>query len=402
MYLRSMAGLAVLLGMSTSQVLAQTEPPTRAETAQVAREAKAAAPPPPAGRVERVLNTIERNPFLQAVPRDGFGLRVGTIDGGGGLAAGPSWRKSNLFGGLLHLQTSSAVSTRIDHEVRTGLVIPELGTHRLGMAIDASRAHLAQNRFFGTGPATSRADETAFALDRQDVVATLTLDATGWLELAGSAGTVSALARDASTPRMPPLSSRFGAADAVGFDSQTSLAAVSLSVTADYRDIPQNPRGGGRYQIAVNRYLDRTSNQYSFTRIDAELEQHLSGWRRQRLVTLRAMGSTSIADPGHDVPFFMQRTLPLRGFVTDRFRDLNVIAAQAEYGWDLLPFLGAVVFYEAGAVAPRWQDITRHTLKRDYGLGFRFGSARTVALRTDVAFGSGEGTRLTMRFNHAF
>jgi outer membrane protein assembly factor BamA len=400
-----MVGLAIVLGMSTSQALAQSDPPTRAETAHLAREARAAAPLPAGpGRVERVLNTIERSPMF--TPRDGFGLRVGTIDAGGGLAAGPSWRKSTLFGGLLRLQASGAVSTRIDHEVQGSVTVPEIGTHRLGFSIAASRAHLAQNRFFGIGLATNRADQTAFALDRHEVAATVTLDATGWLQFAASAGTVSALARDGQSPRMPPLSSRFGPSDAIGFNSQTMLAAASLSMTVDYRDVPLNPRRGGRYQVAVNRYLDRVSNRYSFTRIDAELEQHVSGWRRQRLVTLRAVGSTSIADPDHDVPFFMQQTLGgstmLRGFVTDRFRDLNVLAVQAEYGWDILPFVNAVVFYEAGAVAPRWQDITLRTLKRDYGLGFRFGSARTVALRTDVAFGSGEGTRLTMRFNHAF
>jgi outer membrane protein assembly factor BamA len=181
---------------------------------------------------------------------------------------------------------------------------------------------------------------------------------------------------------------------------------MSLSASVDHRDVPQNPRSGGRYQVAVSRYLDRTSDRYSFTQIDTELEQHLSGWRRQRLLTLRAVGSTSIAGPGHDVPFYLQRTLGgsslLRGFVTDRFRDRSLLALQAEYGYDLLPFVSAVLFYEAGASAPRWRDIQLDQLRRDYGIGFRFGSARTVALRTDVAFGSGEGTRLTMRFNHAF
>jgi outer membrane protein assembly factor BamA len=400
-----MAGLAMVLCMGTSQALAQSDPPTRAEAAQQAREAKAAAPIAAGpGRVERVLNTIERSPMF--APRDGFGLRVGTIDGGGGLAAGPSWRKSNLFGGRLQMQASGAVSTLIDHEVQGSVAVTELGTHRLAFLLGASRAHLAQNRFFGIGALTNRVDQTAFTLDRNDVTATVTLDATGWLEFAASAGTVNALTRDGKSPRIPPLSSRFGPSDAIGFNSQTSLAAASLSVAVDYRDVPLNPRSGGRYQVAMNRYLDRMSNRYSFTRIEAELEQHVSFWRRQRLVTLRAMGSTSIADPGHDVPFFMQQTLGgstlLRGFLTDRFRDLNVMAVQAEYGWDILPFVNAVLFYEAGAVTPRWQDITLRTLKRDYGLGFRFGSARTVALRTDVAFGSGEGTRLTMRFNHAF
>jgi hypothetical protein len=95
----------------------------------------------------------------------------------------------------------------------------------------------------------------------------------------------------------------------------------------------------------------------------------------------------------------------LRGVATDRFRDRNLLALQAEYGWDIGPFLGAVLFYETGAVAHDREELALKNLKylkRDYGIGFRLGSARTIALRTDVALGSGEGTRIAMRFSHAF
>jgi hypothetical protein len=180
---------------------------------------------------------------------------------------------------------------------------------------------------------------------------------------------------------------------------------VSARAALDYRDIPGNPRGGGRYDIALSRHID-AGRRYSFTRFDVDLEQHVSAWKRQRVLTFRAMASASIAADGHAVPFHVQRTLGgsriLRGFVTDRFRDTHVMAMQAEYGFDVLPFVNTVVFYEAGTVAPRWQDLSLGNLRRDYGLGFRFGGARTVAVRTDVAFGSGEGTRFTTRFSHAF
>jgi hypothetical protein len=61
-----------------------------------------------------------------------------------------------------------------------------------------------------------------------------------------------------------------------------------------------------------------------------------------------------------------------------------------------------VLFYESGAVAHDREELTLKNVKRDYGIGFRLGSARTIALRTDVALGSGEGTRIAMRFSHAF
>jgi outer membrane protein assembly factor BamA len=205
---------------------------------------------------------------------------------------------------------------------------------------------------------------------------------------------------------VPSIESRFTTQEAPGLGVEPRFATASIAATVDYRDVPGNPRRGGRYHVGVGRYADQTLQRYSFTRIDAELEQHFSAWKRQRVLTLRAIASATTADPGNDVPFYLQPTLGgsrvLRGFVTDRFRDRNVAALQAEYGWDLLPFVSAVAFAEAGTTAARWQDLDTRQLRKDYGIGLRFGSARTVALRTDVAFGSGEGTRLTMRFNHAF
>jgi outer membrane protein assembly factor BamA len=170
--------------------------------------------------------------------------------------------------------------------------------------------------------------------------------------------------------------------------------------------VPGNPRRGGRYAIAAHNYDATAARPHSFTKVDVELEQHVSFWKRQRVITLRAIASTALTADGHHVPFYLQSTLGgsrlLRGFVDDRFRDRSLLALQAEYGWDLSPFLSAVVFYETGAVATALRNIRSRDLRGDYGIGFRFGSARTVAFRTDVAFGSGEGTRLTMRFNHAF
>jgi outer membrane protein assembly factor BamA len=216
-------------------------------------------------------------------------------------------------------------------------------------------------------------------------VANATLSAARWLQLAARAGTLKARTAE-------------------GGDH--AFRIVSLSAAIDARDVAGNPRSGGRYAIAAHRYAAAPQRPYSFTQVDTEVEQHFSFWKRQRVITLRAMASTAFTAEGHAVPFYLQPTLGgsrvLRGFGVDRFRDRSLVALQAEYGWDLTPFLNAVLFYETGAVGSAVRSIRSGDFRRDYGIGFRFGSARTVAFRTDVAFGSGEGTRLTMRFNHAF
>lgn len=388
--------------------LAQTGA-ARADDAFDARAAKAAQPETFApGRIERFLTMVETNPVIRrtVVPGDGPGVRIGGIDGGSAVAAGPAWRATSLAGGSLHAYASGAVSMTADYEAEAGLAVPHAWTRRLSLGLGGTARHLANERFFGTGSLSHKADETAFALDRRELMADVSLGAADWLTVSSSLGTVTFAAGDAEGRRVPAISTRFAGAAAPGLGIDSTFQAVTLDATVDYRDVPENPRSGGRYRVAVTRYADAAHARHSFTRIDAEVEQHLSAWKRQRVLTLRAVASSARPDRDQTVPFYLQPALGgsrlLRGFVTDRFRDLSLLAVQAEYGWDVSPFLNAVLFYEAGAVAARWQDIGAQHIRRDYGLGFRFGSARTVAFRTDVALGSGEGPRISMRLHHAF
>ena len=398
--------LALALMAIATPGLAQPAPATGTHEARRAREGKAVTPPPPTtGKVERFLNWVERGPLFSGQPRDGFGVRIG-IENGPGFALGPSWRTSKALGGALQIAASGAVSIVGDRQIAGNFALAPIAGGRLTLGLGADGTHLAQERFYGTGMASARTDGAAFAVDERRIMAAATLNAAEWLQISAGAGTVDARTADAQGPGIASISARFTPASAVGMGINHAFKVVSLSAAVDARDVPDNPRAGGRYAIAAERYDSAPHHPYSFTRVDTEVEQHFSFWKRQRVITLRAIASTALTAQGHDVPFYLQPTLGgsrvLRGFVNDRFRDRSLLALQAEYGFDLSPFLNAVVFYETGAVGSALRNIRSRDFRGDYGIGLRFGSARTVAFRTDVAFGSGEGTRLTMRFNHAF
>ena len=400
--------LAVALCATAAPLSAQSTEPTRAVAAQQAREAKAAkleAYRP--GKVERFLDRLEDGGLARLfAPSDGFGLRMSGIDGGAGFALGPSWQASNLARGTLQIRASAARSIGGDTGADVRLAIPHAGTHRLSLGLDLSTARIAHARYFGLGINAVRPDETSYGLSRHYLSGSVAFDVARTLRLSAGVGALKTNTGSGNSVRVPSIEGRFDAAGAPGLQQSIAYTTFSLGATLDYRDVPGNPRSGGRYHVAATRYDDTSTQRYSFTRIDTELEQHVSFWRRQRLLTVRAIANATIADPGHDVPFYLQPTLGgsrvLRGFVSDRFRDRNVVAVQAEYAWDVLPFLSAVAFLEGGTSAARWADLDTRLIRKDYGLGFRFGSARTVAFRTDVALGSGEGTRFTMRFHHAF
>jgi hypothetical protein len=401
---RSIPWLVLAICAVTAPSAAQ-EAVTRGGEAAAERAAKAVvAEPFRPGAVERLLDYVESGPPVRRLvqPAAGFGIRLGGISGGTALALGPMWRIPDPFPSAAAFQASAAAGLGGDREVEAGLAF---GGPSVSASMRAAGTTLAGERFFGHGPNALRTDQTAFRVDTREVRAALSI-AAGAVRLSTGAAMLGTSTADSRRTALPGIGTRFSEDDAPGLYRDVAYRVFSATAAVDSRDVPGNPRGGGRYEVGVTRYVDARSSGFSFTRLDVDLEQHVSAWKRQRVLTLRAVGSTSIADRGNEVPFHLQRTLGgsrlLRGFVTDRFRDTALLALQAEYGFDVLPFVNTVAFYEAGAVAPSWRGLSLGSLRRDYGLGFRFGGARNVAFRTDVAFGSGEGTRLTMRFHHAF
>ena len=106
------------------------------------------------------------------------------------------------------------------------------------------------------------------------------------------------------------------------------------------------------------------------------------------------------------MPFYLQRTLggpdDLRGFRRFRFRDRNILLLQAEYRWEIFTAVDGAIFYDAGKVASRREDLdsagSRIGLRHRLPLRHLNG----VFLRVEGAFGSSEGKHFVFRFGHVF
>ncbi|GHE49142.1 BamA/TamA family outer membrane protein [Sphingobacterium griseoflavum] len=96
-----------------------------------------------------------------------------------------------------------------------------------------------------------------------------------------------------------------------------------------------------------------------------------------------------------DVPFNQLALLGgdrlMRGYYLGRYRDRNLLAAQAEYR--ILPFafskrLGAAAFASAGAVSPTWSGFQARHLRVAGGMGIRYllFPKKDIYLRFDVGF----------------
>jgi len=198
----------------------------------------------------------------------------------------------------------------------------------------------------------------------------------------------------------------FSPSDAPGVLVQPDFYRYTATIDVNTRNPRGNPRRGGQYTLRYQRYDDTGRDLFSFDRVDIDLQQYVPLVRDRRVLALRARAIMTDPDSGAEVPFYFQPTLggpdDLRGFRHFRFRDRNTLLFQAEYRWEIFTAVDGALFYDIGKVAPRRQDFHLSEFERDFGIGFRFGTANGVFLRIEGAFGSAAGAHFILRFGHVF
>jgi hypothetical protein len=398
-------GFAVVLVLALGSGSPQQPPPegTRAAELHALREAKSRElKPPERNGVDRLLFKIEDSLIVERWlnPPRGLYLRLGGIAEGSGFGAGPGYRYST---GAFDFRVSAAASLRRYTIAEASLLLP--GAVKDGPFVELSvrRRDFPQEDFFGLGPDSLVDERTDFAL--RDTLARAAIGARKGRFSAGVSGGYLDPSIGAGTDkRMPSTEEVFGFRGVPGLLQQTTFTLVEPFLEFSTADPPLNPVSGVSLRSSFSRYSDRDADRYSFRRVDVDARAYIPFFQRTHTIALRTWIAEARPQSGHEVPFYLQPTLggsySLRGFRTFRFRDQSVALVQAEYRWRINELVSGALFYDTGAVAARLGDLG--TLERDYGFGIRAGGRGGVAFRADVALGSGEGTRILLRFNNVF
>ena len=354
--------------------------------------------------LEQSVFWIETGGLIERV-REGLGgiyPRFGGLSPAGGLGLGAGYRYHFRSGG--RFETGYVGSFRGYHLASVELGLPPAAGDRLQVVGAVRYRQATQERYFGVGIASDRDDRTHFGLE--DTLATLNLrvvprDAitigveAGWLAVGIGPG----------RGDFPSIEARFTSSDTPGLDEQPDFWFTRVSVEVDSRDVPTNPRAGGRHWVEWSWYRDRDLGRYDFRRMEVELEQFVPFFHKRRVLALRARAV--IADAGDDrhVPFYLMPVLggpeSLRGFREHRFRDENLLLFTAEYRWEAFAALDMALFADAGRAATRRQGLTLSEFETSYGVGFRFSTRQKLVARLDIARGA-EGTRVYLRFRPVF
>ena len=384
----------------------EPDPQTRAEALRREREEKTkrlTSPEP--SRLERALLDLENGRFFERIlnPAEGLYPKIGTITAGSGLAVGPGYRASRRLGGAVDFSTFAMGSIKKYWIADARVQLPRLLDEHLALDAHVQTYDFQEELFFGLGPDSARADLVNYGMRNTIVGGSAAVRPTPWLTISGAA--------DVLNPRIDAtaddtIAQRFDDSTAPGLAEQPEFMRYQSAIDVNFREPRGNPRAGGRYLFTYQRFDDLDENAYSFQRAELDLQQYVSLLRNRRVLALRGLVSVSEEDDGARIPFYFQRSLggpdDLRGFHRLRFRDKHALLLQAEYRWEIFTAVDGALFYDAGKVASRTEDLNLRDLESDYGFGFRFGSANGVFLRIDTAFGSRDGVHFIFRFNNVF
>ncbi len=167
-----------------------------------------------------------------------------------------------------------------------------------------------------------------------------------------------------------------------------NTTGIGLTLGWDSRDHPQLPRRGGFHEISMMGWSRALGSRYAFSRFELNLRQFIPLFDTHALA-LQLYGEFLLGEP----PFYRMALLGgqymLRGYFEGRYRDNDLIAAQAEYRLPLFWRISAVLFAAAGDVSDRLGNFGLDDIKWAAGGGLRLMLSRDekLNLRVDAAAG---------------
>lgn len=375
---------------------------TRTEEIEAAREAKAKTlAPEAASKAEDYLRRFKDDRLLEKFKGGLGGWRpvIGNMVTGGGFAAGIGYLREDLWQERLTAKFSAQVSTRAFQKYVMQATLPHLAKDRLALDFVTSYRNFAGLNYYGNGPRSELTGRSNYRMEDTSVDTIAAVSPLKYWKLGAGTGALFTNVGAGNNPRLISSELQF---NPPGMREQTNFLRNSVFTQLDLRDDPQAPKRGGNYVFQHSWYQDQGSTQFSFRRMDIDLEQHLPFLNATRRIVLRAKGTFTETDNNRQIPFYLQPIVggsdDLRGYRFFRFTDRNAVVYNAEYRWEVFSGLDGALFFDAGKVMPRRGLMRFSDLETSAGFGLRFNARNRTAVRLDVGF-SQEGFQIWFKFN---
>jgi outer membrane protein assembly factor BamA len=381
---------------------------SRAEEIQKTREQKARSlKPEEASKTERFLVEVKERRILEKITYGVGGLRarIGALVTGSGFAAGPEYFRDDLRDGNVVVRLTTQFSTRHYQLYDAELNFPKLFNNRAFFDLHSTYRNFPQMQYYGVGPDSQKTGRSDFRIEDTTYSFGAGVKPVRRLRLGVTGGFAKYNIGPGTDRRFASTEQVYTPATTPGIDHQTDFLQGGIFAQYDYRDVPGGPRSGGNYVARFTYNKDVDLRQFSFRKLDLELQQYIPLFNQRRVIALRAKSELSYRNPGQAVPFYLQPTLggsnDLRGFRPFRFYDDNMIVLNGEYRYEVFAGMDMAIFADAGKVFRNRSQLNLHDLESALGFGMRFNARNAVFMRIDVGF-SHEGFQVWLKFNNVF
>jgi hypothetical protein len=372
---------------------------TRTEEITKKQEEKAAKSQPyQPNRYERIMNRLEES---FASPPSGFFPDFGSVYPGGGFTLGGGYR--HFYAREAVWEIKGLYSIKNYKLIEVGTRTPWTSDGRLVAGTRAGWRDATQVGFYGLGMDTSTDDRGNARIQQAFLAGNLGFRPSWWTRLEAEVSYDDFETKEGQGSA-PSIETLYTPATAPGLFSAPKYIVSQGTAAIDWRTSPGYTRKGGYYGVTFGDYSD-TDDTYSFQRLDGEIIQHIPILRQAWVISLRGRVQ-SVLDDDSTVPYYLMPYLgsgrTLRAYPTGRFRDRNALLTNVEFRW--IPSalaLDMALFYDAGKVASRFEDLDFNGMKSNWGIGVRFHGPNSTPLRIEVARGS-EGWHLVVSSNTPF
>jgi hypothetical protein len=395
---RVSVGTLIAFGLALVPSPAAAQDTRTAEITKKQEEKAAQATPYKPSGYERIMNSVEQN---YVSPPSGFFPSFGSVYPGGGFTLGAGYR--HFYAREAVWEIKGLYSIKNYKNIEVGTRAPWNGAGRVTTGIRAGWRDATQIGYYGLGMDTVAEDRANFRVKHSYLIGSLAFKPSWWTRLEAEVA-YDDLRTEEGLGGSPSIETKYDAVTAPGLFSNPKYIHSEATAAIDWRPAAGYARKGGYYGTTFVDYSDRDKT-FSFQRLDGELIQHLPILRENWVLSFRGRVQ-SVLDDNDTVPYFLMPYLgsgsTLRGFSTARFRDRHALLTSAEFRWIVNRLaLDMAIFYDAGKVASRREDLDFENLESDWGIGARFHGPTTTPLRIEVAKAP-EGWRLVFSSNAAF
>jgi hypothetical protein len=359
---------------------------TRAGSIAEAQAAKAGRPEPYIpGKAERVAAAVKHR--LLETP-EGFHPWFDSVYSGGGFTLGGGYRR--FYGDRTSWDARGLFSVKQYMRVELSSDSIGISEGRLDLHVVGGWRDATQVSFYGVGGDTKADAKSNFRLKQAFAGGAFHGRGPGALVF-DVAMTYEDFVLESGQGASPSIEDAYTGETAPGLGDNPAFVHGTWSGGFDTRPAAGYARRGGLYALGYDTYFD-AAGAYTFDRLQAEVVQHVPILRETWVASLHGVARTTLGDE-QTVPYFLLPALgsgsTLRAYPSWRFRDRHSLLLSGEWRW--IPnrmFLDMAVFYDAGKVTARREDLNFKHLEQNIGVGVRFHGPLTTPLRIDVARGS--------------